>query len=161
MKRPEMEEFLYHFYVTKDYFECHEIGEELWKEVAPREKSHFLVGFVLLATGLYHWRRANFDGALRSLEKSLKLLLANRILLEDYLDFEKLDTLFLELIREVANHSPYESIQLPIRDMELKAKIASFPPALHVGDEIIHRHSTRDRSDVILARQQALLKRRK
>ena len=46
--------------------------EEYWKAIAPGDKNHPLVGFVQLATGLYHWRRGNQIGATRILQKALK-----------------------------------------------------------------------------------------
>lgn len=49
----------------------HEVLEEYWKDIAPGDKNHPLVGYVQLATGLYHWRRGNFTGAVRILQKAL------------------------------------------------------------------------------------------
>ena len=69
-----------YFNGNEDYFECHEVLEEYWKVVAPGEKLHPLVGYVQLATGMYHWRRENFDGAARILKKAIDNLETNEAL---------------------------------------------------------------------------------
>jgi hypothetical protein len=53
-------EFLYHFNETRDYFECHEVMEELWMEEA---RSPLCQGLLQIAVGLYHYRNGNESGA--------------------------------------------------------------------------------------------------
>lgn len=45
-----------------DYFEAHEIWEELWREASPTERL-FYKGLIQLAVACYHRRRGNFSGA--------------------------------------------------------------------------------------------------
>ncbi|GBU10971.1 hypothetical protein AwErysi_05870 [Erysipelotrichaceae bacterium] len=57
--------FIYEFHVSRDYFECHEIGEELWGDTAghPPSKDNCYVVLLQFAVALYHWRRGNSLGA--------------------------------------------------------------------------------------------------
>ncbi|WP_342525752.1 DUF309 domain-containing protein [Chryseomicrobium sp. FSL W7-1435] len=160
-KRPEFREFLYNFYVTKDYFECHEVLEDLWKEIAPRDKQHLVVGFVLLSTGLYHWRRENFAGAKRSLEKAQTLFVMNQQELEKLLNFTKLVEdveLRISLIEEL---KAYQPMTFQFHEQELTDYVATFPQSSVVEDSIVNRHLLRDRSEVVEARLKALAKRNK
>ncbi len=41
--------FLHEFHTTRDYFECHEILEEYWKEDPPEQRKEYWVGLIQLA----------------------------------------------------------------------------------------------------------------
>lgn len=63
--------FVAHFNVDRDYFECHEVMEELWLE----EGRHpLLQGLLQAAVGLYHWDNANFSGAVKLMQAALAKL---------------------------------------------------------------------------------------
>ena len=51
--------FIVYFNSNQDYFECHEVLEEYWKSIPDSDKDHPLTAYILLATGMYHWRRGN------------------------------------------------------------------------------------------------------
>lgn len=55
-------EYVYYFEYLRDYFECHELLEEFWKNKPEFTKQDFEVGLILLATGQYHMRRGNITG---------------------------------------------------------------------------------------------------
>jgi hypothetical protein len=55
-------EFVYHFNVTEDYFECHEVMEQLWLE---NGRSPLYQGLLQVAVGLYHHRNGNVSGAIK------------------------------------------------------------------------------------------------
>ena len=74
---PLFTQFVTYFNEHEDYFECHEVLEEYWKEIAPKDKTHPLTALILLATGMYHWRRDNLSGAERSLSKSIDRIQVN------------------------------------------------------------------------------------
>ncbi|MCD2486520.1 DUF309 domain-containing protein, partial [Staphylococcus aureus] len=42
-------DYLVEFHATRDYFECHEILEEYWKEDPPKKRKRYWVGFIELA----------------------------------------------------------------------------------------------------------------
>ncbi len=49
-----------------DYFEAHEVWEELWKDCPPQERL-FIQSLIQAAVALYHWSRTNPAGASRLL----------------------------------------------------------------------------------------------
>ncbi|WNQ09717.1 DUF309 domain-containing protein [Paenibacillus aurantius] len=55
-------QFLYHFNVSLDYFECHEVMEELWLEEG---RDLLYQGLLQAAVGLYHHRNGNPSGSLK------------------------------------------------------------------------------------------------
>ena len=56
-----------------EFFECHEVLEDLWRpERGPRRL--FLQGVIHLAVGFYHHQQGNRAGAERQLRKGLKKL---------------------------------------------------------------------------------------
>lgn len=152
-------QFLFEFHSTRDYFECHEILEDVWKEIAPRQKDHELVGFILLATGMYHWRRGNKRGASRSLHKAYVILQKasnNQHAFLLLFNRERLLELLMISSKACDNGEIYQPISLPITDAELLSFIQAHPQqAERVADEIVHKHRLRDRSDVIRERERA------
>jgi predicted metal-dependent hydrolase len=65
-------DFLYYFNVERDYYECHEVLEELWLEEG---RERFYQGLLQVAVALHHARNDNrggaeklFRGALNKLE---------------------------------------------------------------------------------------------
>lgn len=64
-------EFLYYFNTARDYFECHEVMEELWLEEG---RSPLLQGLLQVAVGLYHHGNGNVSGAIKLLTAALEKL---------------------------------------------------------------------------------------
>ena len=62
--------YLVHFHGDRDYFECHEILEEHWKEMDPKDRMSHWVGLIQIAVAVYHERRENRQGAIRTLTKA-------------------------------------------------------------------------------------------
>lgn len=56
--------FFYHFHTTRDYFECHEVLEDLWLECG---RDPFYQGLLQIAVALYHHRNGNLGGAQKML----------------------------------------------------------------------------------------------
>jgi uncharacterized protein len=58
---------------TQEYFDAHEVWEELWHECPPMER-RFIQSLIQAAVSLYHWGNANAVGAVtlyrRGLEKA-------------------------------------------------------------------------------------------
>ncbi|OZS79349.1 hypothetical protein CF394_02715 [Tetzosporium hominis] len=153
--------YFYHYLVTEDYFECHEVLEELWKEVAPRDKSHLLVAFILVATSMYHWRRGNTKGATKSLTKALVLLEINASEVDSYVDSKKLEQQIQSKLIDISNEEAFSPVVFIVTSGTLAAAIEQFPEKQQVTDALIHRHTLRDRTEVIEARKQALHKRQR
>ncbi|MDF2815018.1 MAG: hypothetical protein K0Q81_1218 [Paenibacillus sp.] len=64
-------EFLYYFNIERDYFECHEVMEELWMEEG-RNPLH--QGLLQVAVGLYHHRNGNIGGAIKLFDQAIEKL---------------------------------------------------------------------------------------
>ena len=110
-------QFLIHFHGDRDYFECHEILEEYWKESNDRKKDSIWVGFILLAVSRYHHRRENFIGAKRTLEKAIMILSKqeSRPNIQG-LDAGNLFPLLSKLLDQINHEESYQSINLQITD---------------------------------------------
>lgn len=145
-----------HFNGDQDYFECHEVLEEYWKEIAPGDKKHPLVGYVQLATGMYHWRRNNLVGASRILEKALENFRANKkSLFFEFIDYVELCNHCSISIKAINTNLPFTSFQLKITDstldIQVKKQIDELPKIS--PDFLLHKHMLRDRSDILRARE--------
>ena len=63
--------YLYYFNVTRDYFECHEVLEELWMQDG---RNPLWQGLLQVAVGLYHHRNGNVSGAGKLLRAAVEKL---------------------------------------------------------------------------------------
>ncbi|CAM3986642.1 DUF309 domain-containing protein [Mesobacillus thioparans] len=163
-------QYLAHFHGDRDYFECHEILEEYWKATDAGNKQSIWVALIQLAVSNYHHRRKNFSGALRTLNKAIQIFSADqpavqRLGIDARLLAETLDKRRKNLLNKI----PYTSFNLPIQDIELKhlcleeCKQNGFTWGINSdmdNSDLIHRHSARDRSEVISERRMALEERK-
>ncbi|MBP2240735.1 putative metal-dependent hydrolase [Cytobacillus eiseniae] len=159
-------EFLIQFHGKRDYFECHEILEDYWKSVDPKNKQSIWVGLILLAVSNYHHRRGNFSGSERTLAKSISILQKNyKQLSELGLDAESLMNDLHIRQEKISSGEYYISYHMPIQDEALLATCIKqcvergikWGVESNLKDlELIHRHSLRDRSMVIQTRLEAL-----
>jgi predicted metal-dependent hydrolase len=165
----EYVKFLAHFHGDRDYFECHELLEEYWKE---HPQSPYRVTWVCLiqsAVGMYHYRRGNIAGAAKSLEGSLRRFRPEE-LSELGVDAEVWRERLEATVTALRNgDKDYRDIDVPITDERLLARgryacesmgVPWGAPSRMEEPELIHRHTLRDRSDVIEARRNALASRR-
>lgn len=63
--------FLYHFNIDRDYYECHEVMEELWLE---KGRNRLLQGLLQVAVGLHHFNNNNVSGAIKLFEGGIEKL---------------------------------------------------------------------------------------
>lgn len=61
-------EYIYYFNVEQDYYECHEVMEELWLNEG---RNRLLQALLQVAVGLHHFRNKNIEGAIRLFEAAL------------------------------------------------------------------------------------------
>jgi len=158
-------QFLVHFNGDRDYFECHELLEEYWKESNDKKKDSIWVGFILLAVSRYHHRRGNFKGAKRTLEKAIKILsLQENSSSIMGLEPNDLFALLSKILSDIDKGAQYQSINLPVKDpvllqaciTECEKKGFIWGHVSSVANSIVHRHKLRDRSKVIEERQEAM-----
>ncbi|WP_431799050.1 DUF309 domain-containing protein [Halobacillus andaensis] len=148
--------FLAHFHGTRDYFECHEVLEDHWKEVAPGQRNSVWVLLIQLAVTLYHHRRGNWKGAGILINKTIEKLPANREHLSslgiNVNDFQELLLLEKDTIEK---RNTYQSLSIPIYDPALKEEVVSLCNKWEVSyglpsdlndERLIHRHQRKFRT---------------
>ncbi|MBS4194548.1 DUF309 domain-containing protein [Lederbergia citri] len=158
--------FLIHFHGDRDYFECHEVLEDHWKNYGMARDSIW-VGLIQIAVSFYHYRRGNIKGSLKLIDKAIHLLSYKEIEVCTLgIDYEELIK-ELNISKARMHHKmPYKPIILPIYDQSLlafcKEKCANRGNAWGIlvdeaPDSIVHKHILRKRSKVISKRQYALV----
>lgn len=153
---PLFVDYCSYFNGNEDYFECHEVLEEYWKEIAPGEKQHPLVGYVQLATGLYHWRRGNFAGANRILQKAMVIFQkSDDSPFYEYIHKQDLLEHMQNSLLRIQHSQHFIAFQLPIVNDPLQLlvsqKMTSLPSLS--TQYIMNKHMLRDRSDILAARE--------
>lgn len=98
----------------EDFFECHDVLEELWSEVLGEEKK-FYQGLIQASVALFHFGNENFGGA-------RKLYLSSRKLLEAYqpnylgLDVTRFLTDFQHCFQELLDSGETYPTDIELRD---------------------------------------------
>ncbi|MEW6117591.1 MAG: DUF309 domain-containing protein [Nitrospirota bacterium] len=57
-----------------EFFEAHETWEKLWRAAAGRDERMFFQGMIMIAAGLHHYRKQEYAGMVRLIEKGTTLL---------------------------------------------------------------------------------------
>ncbi|MFC5700002.1 DUF309 domain-containing protein [Cohnella faecalis] len=155
--------YLSEYHGSRDYFECHEIMEEYWKERTGDPYSGCWLVFIRIAVACYHARRSNWSGALKMLNKAAAEIEPERMD-ELGLDGRRLSAMVHERAAEWADEDnrSYSDLDFPFADSSLEEECKRICERKgwkwrrddHLSeDDLVHRHSRRDRSDVIEARQ--------
>lgn len=149
--------FLSYFNRNRDYFECHEVLEEHWKEVAPGVRDHELVGFIQLATGMYHWRRGNYRGAQTILKKASRHLRRHRTsIYYRGIDMATLLSQLTHIEQQVQTEAHFKAFAISIVDEALAEQVATMTlPELSTAF-LRDKHKLRNRDDVLLLRAERL-----
>jgi predicted metal-dependent hydrolase len=152
--------FIVYFNRNQDYFECHEVLEEYWKSVPGYTKDHPLTAFILLSTGLYHWRRGNVQGAYRTLVKAEDRMLHFCKFDARYtidIDYRQLVQDTERSIRKLQNGETFSPFLILLTSETLQRSVdetAATMELLPVGSNaVIHKHMLRDRSDILAERE--------
>lgn len=168
--------YLAHFHGTRDYFECHELLEEHWKQENDPVLKEIWHGLIQVAVSLYHERRGNFPGSRKMLEQAiLHLTRANpgKAGLDQSRLLELLRARYALLapspVEQMDRPMVFEDMTLPVADdlllQEAKAMCASWGyewgRTSPMDDKpLILRHLLRDRTDVVAERARQLAIRR-
>jgi len=157
-------EYLIQFHATRDYFECHELLEEYWKEHPDDPLSQLWVCMIQVAVGQYHERRGQRRGA-RLMYKGALAKLAQHNSASLGLVHDELVEILEARVDACRSYDEYEDILLPFSDNGLLALCREQAVARdltwqlssnELSEDIIYRHTRRDRSEVIAAREAAL-----
>lgn len=158
-------DFLYHFHGDRDYFECHEVLEDHWKD-SGMERDSIWVGLIQVAVTFYHYRRGNLKGALKMIDKALFHLDDKQGELYSLgIKFSVIIDDLTKLRSKIISNQPYKPYYFPIFNptllhvCETRCEEGGFAwgtTPKSVSDTIVNRHLTRDRSEVIEERSRAL-----
>ncbi|MDS9470784.1 DUF309 domain-containing protein [Sporosarcina pasteurii] len=158
---PYFVKFIVYFNKNQDFFECHEVLEEYWNTFPGRTKEHPLTGYILLSTGLYHWRRGNRIGALRTLKKAkdkFNIISERYIDYTEGIDFPSLYSHVKKSIDEIEREQPFASFSISVTSPKLHALVEAEEPLMKLlpleSDAIIHKHILRDRTEIIRLRNE-------
>jgi predicted metal-dependent hydrolase len=117
-------EYLYYFNVKQDYYECHEVMEELWLNEG---RNRLLQALLQVAVGLHHFRNGNLEGAIHLFEAALAKSTASWSG-ELGIDIEKLFTETREYLQKLYMYEqtsfPFYPLHISIIDPELKKAVA-------------------------------------
>ena len=145
-----------YFNGNEDYFECHEVLEDYWKEIAPREKQHPLVGYIQVATGLYHWRRGNVNGARKALKNALMLFMQNNpSAFSELIAFDEFIAHIDYSLAQIKDNQPFQAFQITITNSELDSLVSKHIKSLPAQSKhfLVNKHMLRDRSEILQARE--------
>jgi predicted metal-dependent hydrolase len=122
MNDPRYLAFIAHFNGDGDYFECHEVMEELWLEEG---RSPLLQGLLQAAVGLYHWDNGNLSGAVKLMSASLSKLdhYGDYVLGLDLLTLRHNLLLSLEALTIKPKDAPFQAFVLGIYDEALTVAV--------------------------------------
>lgn len=117
--------FISYFNRERDYFECHEVMEELWLE----EGRHpLLQGLLQAAVGLHHWHNDNFTGAVKLTEAGLAKLsaYADVVLGLDVARLRGEMETTLALLSDRPADAPFRAYELVVTDERLAEAVAAW-----------------------------------
>jgi len=161
LHNPHFIEFIVYFNENQDFFECHEVLEEYWKSLPNNTKDHPLTGYILLATGMYHWRRGNTIGGLRTLKKAnvkFNAALDKYPQFMDGINFEILRKDLNHAIQNIENSRPFTSFPIVVTSNTINSLVREIEPQMELlpfeSNAVIHKHMLRDRSSILLKRNE-------
>ncbi|RUT27923.1 DUF309 domain-containing protein [Paenibacillus zeisoli] len=115
--------YLIYFNRDRDFFECHEVLEELW---LARNREPLYKGLLQVAVGLFHFRRGNIKGSYKMLQSAADKL---RSYPDDSLgiDLGKVKEDVKQMVGKLDPHSgeptPYYDITIQIIDSKLERAV--------------------------------------
>ncbi|WP_078553178.1 DUF309 domain-containing protein [Bacillus alkalicellulosilyticus] len=152
-------DYLVYFHGQRDYFECHEVLEEYWKEQPTQSRKKYWVGLIQVAVGMYHYRRSNYSGASKMIRSAIQTIEEyNEDITQLGIEVPSFLTELTKVQDNIDTKQPYKDINIPIHDEKLYQTCADLclnsgcqwgNPSNYNDEFLIHKHKLRDRSDVI------------
>jgi|GEM_PF-1058827 len=152
-------EFLAYFNSTRDYFECHEVLEEIWKEEQDQGLKVAYQALLQVAVALYHWRRHNDIGATKTFVKALKNIEISKASIDALgVDVDDLVKQSQQCMEEIEQGKDYRSINLKLDNQVLPVYEAYCQkhnlPLYAVSDLsdtfLVNKHSLRKKDEVTI-----------
>ncbi|MDH6669872.1 DUF309 domain-containing protein [Paenibacillus glucanolyticus] len=122
--------YLVYFNRDQDYFECHEVLEELWLE---QDRDPRYKGLLQVAVGLFHFRNNNVRGAYKMFTSAVSRL---EVYPEDELGIS-LGKLVSEVRRYAKQLSSYDAHPFPYRDLTIEIGDTELRQAVEMASENI------------------------
>jgi len=120
---PRYVQFLHLFNNKRDYFECHEVLEDLWMDDA---RDPFWQGLLQVAVAHFHGRNGNVGGAVKLMEAGLEKL-SRQPDRDAGIDLDRLrkdgGRWLARLKREAGNDPPFEPMVIAVTDPELSEAV--------------------------------------
>lgn len=168
LNHPYFVKFIVYFNQNQDFFECHEVLEDYWNEVPNRTKDHPLTAYILLATGLYHWRRENHVGAARTLRKAAKKIREMPVkhpLFTKGIDFSTLNRDVQNTLSLVEEKKLFKPFPIGITSDELALIVKTTEQRMNLlplnSEMLIHKHKLRDRTNILQKKKKELSRKSK
>ncbi|TVY04142.1 DUF309 domain-containing protein [Cohnella terricola] len=114
--------FVTYFNRDRDYFECHEVMEELWLE---NGRSSLLQGLLQAAVGLHHWDNGNRSGAVKLMKASLDKLggYPDEMLGLDLRSLRDELEISLEALAAAPDHALFRAFRLNVLDEHVRIAV--------------------------------------
>jgi len=124
IRDPRFVGFVAHFNGDGDYFECHELMEELWLEEA---RHPLLQGLLQAAVGLHHWHNGNVAGAVKLMNQALRKLdgYPETALGLDLAELRSRMVESLHVLEEQGKSAPFAPFRLIVADGKLEEDAAA------------------------------------
>lgn len=151
-------QYLVQYHAVRDYFECHEILEDYWKDHPNSRYNQTWVMFIQLAVSLYHQRRGNRKGAIKLLSGAIKRFNETHMR-ELGVNGAQLLAMMKERLYSLQQDErlAYADLDIPLTDPQLLARCRheadrqgyQWGRASDLSDtQLVNRHLLRDRSEV-------------
>ena len=161
LTNPFFVKFIIYFNDNQDFFEGHEVLEDYWNSIPDRTKEHPLTGYILLSTSMYHWRRGNAVGALRTIKKAQQKMASMVSTAPEFtegIDFDDLLKNIDKVIRAIQENRPFQPFSIKVLLPEIRQSIVEISAALELlpagSEAVVHKHLLRDRTEIIRIRDE-------
>lgn len=156
-------DYLIYFHTDQDFFECHEVLEEHWKNEGM--KGNLWPGLIQIAVALYHQRRGNMNGAKRMITSGIQKLQSEKAALHSLgLEPDNLIEMLENRKKEIVQQKKFKPVSLPLIPslkktclLEAEKTGKAWETKLVLDETIIHKHRLRDRTPVIEEREKQKL----
>lgn len=152
MAQTELVQYLVEFHTKRDYYQCHEVLEEVWMLAPVHQRQAYWTALIQIALGFYQHRRGNFTGAEKMFSRGLTTLEipAEQQAVESLgINCSELICEIRKMLTLVQGKQPYQNYDFPLtqdlmtlcHDYCRKHQLGEFLQRSDLTNEgLIHRH---------------------